>query len=187
MAATASDALLIARRYATAIFSEALAAGSEAAVTADFGVFAQAVHDNADLRAALSNPLVGRDAKAAILAQLAAKADKLTQRSLKVIADGGRAELLPQIAELLKASLTAHRGELVAVVTSARPLTDEVYKQLGQSLANATGKAVSIELKQDPSVLGGLSVQLGSLKLDATLSGALNTMRTQMNASATTN
>jgi F0F1-type ATP synthase delta subunit len=39
-----------------------------------------------------------------------------------------------------------------------------------------------MELKEDPALLGGLSVQLGSLKLDATLAGALNSMKSAMTA-----
>lgn len=187
MATNHTDALLIARRYATAIFAEALAANKQDVVVDEFNTLAGAFRTNAELRGALSNPLVSRDAKAGVLAGLAQKGDAITQRAVGVIAEGGRSELLPEVANLLQQQLTEHRGELVAVVTSARPLSASVQVQLQNSLTKATGKQVEMRLVQDESVLGGLSVQLGSLKLDATLAGALNTMRTQLLASATTN
>lgn len=180
MATNRTDATIIARRYATAIFSEAVAAKNEADVVAEFTALAAAINEDKALASALGNPLVSRDAKGEILGKLMAKAEKLTQSSLFTLARGGRAELIPQVAELLKRELSAHKGELVAHVTSARPLTAAVQKQLKEALAKATGKAVEMELHEDPSVLGGLAVQLGSLRLDATLSGALNTMKTAM-------
>ncbi len=186
MASNRTDALLIARRYATAIFTQAVAAKTEGEVVAEFSALAEAITGDAALRAALINPLISREVKANILGALIAKGEALTQRSVAVLAAGGRAELLPQVAELLRAALSAHKGELVAVVTSARPLSAAVQKQLKDALAKATGKAVEMQLTENPALLGGLSVQLGSLKLDATLAGALSTMRAQMTAPAST-
>ena len=122
--------------------------------------------------------------KSDVLAAIAKSADPLTARAIQTLATGGRAELLPTLAELLRAKLSAHRGELVATVTSARPLSANVQRQLETSLANATGKAVQIQLHQDPEILGGLVVQMGSLRLDASLAGALNTMRAHLHAPA---
>ena len=173
---------MIARRYATAMFAEALKAGDEATLVEEMGVLATAIRENPPLKAALANPLSSRTAKADILTKLAREAKPLTQRALGVLAEGGRAALLPEVADLLHHQLIKHRGELVAIVTSARPLTPAVQQQVKDALKKATGKAVEMQLHEDPAVLGGLSVQLGSLKLDATLAGALTTMRAQMNA-----
>ena len=119
-----------------------------------------------------------------MLEALAAKADSLTKRALATIASGGRAILLPVIAELLRTELAATRGEVVAEVTSARPLAASMQKQIADALAKATGKKVQMQLKEDASLLGGVAIQIGSLRLDATLSGALNNLRGQLLAAA---
>ena len=185
MAAHRTENLSIARRYATAIFAIARDAKKEEAVVFEISDIAQAIKDNAALRAALANPLVTRQQKTDVLGAIAAKASPITARAIEVVARGGRAELLPQVAEILRAELNKLKGELIAQVTSARPLTAAVQKQLEAALAKATGKEVQIQLIQDPAVLGGLAIQLGSLRLDATLSGALNTLRAHMTAPAT--
>jgi F-type H+-transporting ATPase subunit delta len=175
-----TEALPIARRYATAIFALAREAKSESATTADFGTLAAAIRGDAALADALGNPTIANEKKAAVLAALAAKADPLARRAIDSIALGGRASILPVIADQLARMLAAHQGELAATVVSARPLSAAVKQQLSKSLAAATGKEVKLELKEDASVLGGLLIELGSLRLDATLSGALNQMREQL-------
>jgi F0F1-type ATP synthase delta subunit len=47
-------------------------------------------------------------------------------------------------------------------------------------LATATGKKVQMNFREDPELLGGVAIQLGSLRLDATLAAALNTMRSSL-------
>jgi F-type H+-transporting ATPase subunit delta len=175
-----TDTIATARRYATAIFALAAEAKKEALVTEEISVLGDAVKSSAELRSALANPLVTREQKAAVLEALAASGHDLTRRALAVVAGGGRADVLPAIAEQLRTMLNARRGELVAEVTSARPLSDAVRKQLSEALAKATGKPVKIEMKEDASVLGGMAVQLGSMRLDATLSGALNQFRAEL-------
>lgn len=141
---------------------------------------AAAVGSNAELRAALANPLISRMAKGEILAKLAAKGDALTLKTLTTIAEGGRASDIPAIAAQLEALLFASRGEVVAEITSARPLSDAAQKKLATSLEEATGKKLKLQLREDASLIGGVVIQLGSLKLDASLAGALTKMRAEL-------
>lgn len=180
MSINRTDALQISRRYGAAIFALAVEAKKESVVAAEFGVLAAAIEGSVELADALSSPLVSPAQKAAILAALIAKADPLTQRAVATIAAGGRAHVIPAIADNLKALLAEHQGEVEARITSARALNAATQKQLAASLAKATGKTVTLKLKEDANVLGGLMIELGSLRLDATLSGALNTMRARL-------
>ncbi|MFZ4540938.1 MAG: ATP synthase F1 subunit delta [Rickettsiales bacterium] len=177
MSTNRTDALHIARRYATAIFDLALEAKKEETVVAEWLTLSAAITQNANLSDALENPVVTVAQKAATLQALIARGDQLTQRAVATVAEGGRAALIPVIAQDLRSRLAAHQGELEALVISARALSATTQKQLVQSLTKATGKTVQLKLKEDPSVLGGLCIELGSLRLDATLSGALNSMR----------
>ena len=180
MSMNRTDALQISRRYGAAIFALAVEARKESAVVTEFGVLAHAITSNANLADALSSPLVTPAQKSATLAALISTADPLTQRAVNTIAAGGRAEVIPAIAQSLKAMLAAHQGEVEALVTSAGALNAATQKQLVSALSTATGKTVTLKLKEDVNVLGGLMIELGSLRLDATLSGALNTMRERL-------
>ena len=180
MSIARTDALQISRRYATAIFALAVEANKEQQVVGEMAVLGNAITANAELNTTLNNPIITREQKAAVLDALVSKADIIARRAVATIAKGGRAELIPTIVEQLDALLTKHLGQVEAVVTSARALPPATQKQLLQSLAKATGKTVQLKLVEDASVLGGLSIQLGSLRLDATLAGALNQMREQL-------
>ena len=180
MSINRTDALQISRRYATAMFALALEAKKEQALVDEFSVLATAITNNAKLAETLSNPTVTHVQKSAVLAALMKKAGALTKRAVETIAAGGRADLIPTIADDLRARLATHQGEVEATITSARALSSATQKQLTQALATATGKRVQLKLKEDPKVLGGLCIELGSLRLDATLSGALNTLRGQL-------
>ena len=166
------------------MFELALDAKQEAALVEEISGIAAAVETNADLAAALSNPLISRDDKAAILTKLAAKGSALTQQSLATLAAHGRATILPVLAELLQAKLAAHRNVAVAEVTSARALSAEVQAQVRAALEKATGKPVQLTLKENPELLGGLQVRLGSYLLDASLAGALSNMRADLLATS---
>ncbi len=180
MSTSRTASLAIAQRYATAMFDLAVEAKKEAALTKEIRVLANAVESNDELAEALSNPLLSRATKGELLTALAKSMDALTKQSLKTLADNGRADVLPQLAELLEAKLAKHQDAVVAEITSARPLNKDVEKQIADALKKATGKDVQIHLKEDPAVLGGVSIQLGSYLLDATLAGALNQIRAEL-------
>lgn len=184
MSASYTDTITIARRYATAIFAEAVAAKKESTIVQEFDALAAAIKGSDALAKALGNPLVSREQKSAVLAGLAKSGDKLTVKSLATVAAGGRADVIPAIANVLSEMLSKHKGELSATVTSARPLGDATKKQLKASLAKATGKETQVAFQENPELLGGLVVELGSLRLDASLSGALNHMRAELSAPA---
>ena len=174
--ATRSSEANVAARYATAIF--ALAEGKKRDTVIDeLSTLGAAVDESAELEAALKNPLIGKDTKGEILAALAKKADKITLQALATVAAQGRAALLPAIAAQLRRMLAEAKGELIAEVESARPLPASVQKQLADSLSKATGKTVHLNLKENPQLLGGVAVQIGSQRLDASLNAALTHMR----------
>lgn len=180
MSTNRTESLAIASRYATAMFELALEAKKAETLVAEIVALADAVTTTPALAEALENPLLSRSAKAELLSKLAAKGDALTQQSVAMLATQGRAALLPALAELLAAKLAKHQDVLLAEVTSARPLNKDVERQIETALKSATGKAVRLTLKENPEVLGGVSIRLGSYLLDATLAGALTNMRAQL-------
>lgn len=183
MSSSRTEQTAIASRYATAIFALATDAKKAPAVVEQLSAVAAAISGSKELADALKSPLVNREAKGGILASLAGKAEKITLQSLATLAEQGRADVLPAIAAILRKKLAEAQGELIAEVESARPLSAAVQKQLTAALSKATGKDVKLDVKENPALLGGVAIQIGSQRLDASLSAALNTMRQQLLAS----
>jgi F-type H+-transporting ATPase subunit delta len=175
-----STATAIAARYATAIFALATEAKKPELVVDELSAIAAAIDSSAELKRALTNPLLARATKAELLLALAKKGHKTTLQSLKTLAEKGRAALLPQVAAALRTKLLEAQGTVVAEIESARPLSPAMQQQLADSIARATGKTVQLHLKENPELLGGVAIQIGSKRLDASLSAALTTMRRQL-------
>ena len=87
------------------------------------------------------------------------------------------------VREMVRAFRTLvakHKGETRAEVIVAEPLADKHLDALKSAIAAVAGKNVALDVKIDPSILGGLKVQLGSRMIDASLKTKLNSIRIAM-------
>jgi F-type H+-transporting ATPase subunit delta len=169
-------------RYATALFGLALEQKKLDAVGESLAAVAKALGESADFKALTTNPLVSRaDAAKAIAAVAKAmKLDPLTTNFLGVLAQNSR---LGQVGPVIAAfnTLTAnHRGEATAEVTSAHALDKAQIDALKAQLKKKVGREVAVELKTDPTILGGLIVKIGSEMIDSSIKTRLNTLATVM-------
>jgi len=169
-------------RYATALFELARDAKAIDAVEKSMRAIAQAVRESADLKALTSNPVLSRsDAKKAIAAVAKAmKLDALTAKTLGVLADNRRLNETAAVARAFSTLAAAHRGEVTAEVTSAHALSAAQTKALLASLKSRVGSTVAIQTKVDPSLLGGLTVKIGSQMIDNSIKTRLNTLANAM-------
>ena len=76
--------------------------------------------------------------------------------------------------------LAARRGEMTAEVTAARALTAEQQASVAEAIKRAVGSKVTIDVKVDPSLLGGLVVRVGSRMIDSSLKTKLQKLQLAM-------
>jgi len=122
--------------------------------------------------------------KAKILADVAKgmKASVAVQSFVQVVAENGRAEVLPQIIASYNALRAAANAEVTATVVSAAALSAAQQKQI-VAFVKTTDKAIkSVNLveKIDENLMAGMKVRIGSTEYDASLRGALTDLRTAM-------
>jgi F-type H+-transporting ATPase subunit delta len=149
-------------------------------VVAELADFARALTQHKEAAVVLHNPLMTRTAKAAFFSEILAKSETLARDAAAMIARQGRAELLPEITQILSEKLAAHRGEVTAEVTSARALSASEQKAITTALVATTGKNVQLALHQDEAAIGGIKIRLGSHLMDGTVATALNNLRRQL-------
>ncbi|MFV0624441.1 F0F1 ATP synthase subunit delta [Sphingomonas sp. ac-8] len=168
----------LAGRYATALFELARDDQSIATVEQSLGGVRQALDESSDFRALVGSPLVARDAATKAVEAVADSigVDPTTKRFLGVLAQNRRLKELPAAIRAFRALAAQHRGEVTAEVASAHPLSDDQVDQLKQQLRTRVGRDVSVDLKVDPSLLGGLVVKIGSLMIDSSIKTRLNTL-----------
>jgi F-type H+-transporting ATPase subunit delta len=172
----------LAGRYATALFGLARDKNQIDAVIRSVATLESAMAESADLKALVTSPLIGRaDAAKAIRAlQPTLGLDPLTGNFMGVLAENGRLTELKGILKIVKQLAAGHRGETEAEVTSAMPLDDNQIAALRAKLAKRAGRDVTLDVKVDPSLLGGIVVKLGSQMIDASIKTKLNTLANAM-------
>jgi F-type H+-transporting ATPase subunit delta len=137
---------------------------------------------SADLRRLIRSPVIDRASQGKAIAALGQQAQlsKLTQNFLGLLAQNRRLFALPEMIDAFLANLAERRGEVTAQVISAAPLTEAQSVALTEALRKSAGAKLAIDLRIDPSLLGGIVVRLGSRMIDASLKSKLNRLQLAM-------
>jgi F-type H+-transporting ATPase subunit delta len=172
----------LAGRYATALFELARDAKAIDAVEKSLSAVASAINESADLKALTSSPVLTRTDGTKAIAAVAKsmKLDALTTKTLGVLAQNRRLSETAAVARAFTALAASHRGEITAEVTSAHALSAAQMKTLAAKLKARVGSDVAIQTKVDPSLLGGLTVKIGSQMIDTSIKTRLNTLANAM-------
>ncbi len=185
MAKRRASTSFIARRYARALFMLAEEAGKLDILEQQLQSLKAAVTSSDLLKNLLENPVLSRGQIAQAIDQVLgdAKLDALTKKFIGTLGANRRLSLLPEIADAFAAMQQTKRGEEVAVVTSAAPLSKEQLAAVVADLQKATGKKILLKTEVNPEILGGVKVRIGSRELDNSLQGRLNRMKQHLTKS----
>jgi len=168
------------RLYARALFQAAEEQGRVEAVHRDLGAFADAVLGSPELTAFLQNPQVEPTAKAGVLGELADGSDPLVHNFLRLLAMKGRAGQIPGIRDEFQALVDRAQGRVAVELTTAFELTDDEAASIVAQIEQASGRTVEATRKVDPELVGGLILQAGSLRVDASVRGRLDRLRHEL-------
>ena len=136
-----------------------------------------AVESVDELRALLSNPEIESSTKADVLARIAKGSDEEVVNFLRLIAEKGRAGELPQIVDELDALVAAEQRILDVELTTATELSETEFGRILGRIESASGRKVQATRKVDPDLIGGIVLQAGSMRLDASVRGRLERLR----------
>jgi F-type H+-transporting ATPase subunit delta len=137
----------------------------------------EAVNSHDELRALLQNPEIESDAKADLLARLAQGADQEVINFLRLLAEKGRAGELAEIVDELDTLVAAEERILDVELTTATELSDADFDRILGSIEEASGRKVQATRKVDTDLIGGIVLQAGSMRLDASVRGRLDRLR----------
>ena len=93
------------------------------------------------------------------------------------MAEKGRAGSLEGIRAELDEMVARAEGQLTVTLTTAYELSDEEAKDIVGRIEQASGRKVEAVRKVDPDLIGGIVLQAGSLRADASVRGRLDRMR----------
>jgi F-type H+-transporting ATPase subunit delta len=168
------------RLYARALYEAAADAGRVDAVQRDLGEFADAVAGSAELTAFLANPQVDSAQKVGVLGELAEGADDLVRNFLRLLADKGRSAQIPGIRDEFQTLVDRAQGRVAVELTTAYELSDDEAQAIVAQIEQASGRTVEATRKVDPELVGGMILQAGSLRVDASVRGRLQRLRHEL-------
>jgi F-type H+-transporting ATPase subunit delta len=173
----------MAGRYATALFELARDEKSIDALKADLEAFEALLNDSEDLRRLVRSPVFSADEQTKALAAVLQKAGikGLAANFLLLVASNRRLFAARDMIRGYRALVAKHKGEVSAEVTVAEKLSDANLEAIKAALKAVTGgKAVDLNVKIDPAIIGGLTVKLGSRMVDSSLRTKLNSIKHAM-------
>jgi F-type H+-transporting ATPase subunit delta len=169
-------------RYATALFELARDEKAIDAVRADLDKFDAMLNESADLKRLVRSPVFAADTQLKALSAVLEKAgiSGISANFLKVLASNRRLFSVADVIRAFRALVAKFKGEASADVTVAEPLSDKNLDALKTALKAVSGKDVTLNVKVDPSIIGGLVVKLGSRMVDSSLRTKLNSIKHAM-------
>ncbi len=167
----------VARRYARALFE---LEQEGATIREPLNAVAAVVGVDA-AREMLAEPRIAPADKArAIIKAAEAAGGKLTpeiERLVGLLCERGKAELLPEIAELVEEMAREAASEVEARVVTAVKLDAATTKKIEAALEKALGGKVRLDVDVDPSILGGLVIRVGDRQMDYSLRTRLQSLK----------
>jgi F-type H+-transporting ATPase subunit delta len=166
--------------YARALYEAARDHDSVDAANDDLRALVEAMDATPELESFLANPQLDPGAKASVLEELMADADPVVRNFVRVVAAKGRAGQLRTIAEELAAIVDREQGRLAVELTTAYELSDDEATAIVRQIEQASGRTVEASRSVDPDLIGGIVLQAGSLRADASVRGRLNRLRREL-------
>jgi F-type H+-transporting ATPase subunit delta len=140
----------------------------------------RAIDEVPELAALLENPETESRVKADVLERVLGGADELVLNFVRLLAEKGRAGEIREIAAEFETLVAAEERILDVELTTATDLSDEEFGRILGRIEEASGHKVQASRSVEPDLIGGLVLQAGSMRLDASVRGRLERLRQQL-------
>ena len=168
----------IARMYGGSLYDLAAEEGLETRVLDELDEAAKLIRDDPEYLRLLSTPSIPKKERCALLDEaFRGQVHLYVLNFLKILCENGTLWELPGCARAYRIRYNAAHGILEATAITAIAMTAAQTEQLRQKLETITGKKIDLATKIDPSVLGGIRLDIEGTELDGTVQNRLATLR----------
>lgn len=169
----------VAGRYASALFELAQDQNAVDAVEADLTRVEALAAESEDLRRLLKSPVYTADEQKAAMGAVLDKVGigGLAGNFVRLVASKRRLFLLLPMIKGYKALNAQAKGIVPAEVRLAEAPSDALLDEIRATVRDLAKSEVSLDVKVDPALIGGLVVKVGSRMIDASLRTKLNAIR----------
>ncbi|XP_022081648.1 ATP synthase subunit O, mitochondrial-like [Acanthaster planci] len=167
-------------RYAHALYSAAVKDKKLDVIDKELKSVEENLQKNVKLADFISNPVINRQNKISVLGDFmqSQKMSATTANFMTVLAENNRLGKMKDIFSAWSRIMSAHRGEVVCTITTAKPLDASQQKEVQSALQGfiKKGETLQMNLQVDPSVLGGMVVEIGDKYVDMSTATQVKTM-----------
>jgi F-type H+-transporting ATPase subunit delta len=170
-----------ARAFADVVFDDRL---DPAKILLEAEALAALVASSRDLREVWRTPSIPAEQKRAVLDAIAARQSisPPVRNFMAVLIDHHRVDFLGPIVKQFGQELNQRLGFTEAAITSARALSEPERHSLEAEVEKLTGRKVLARYSEDPTILGGAIVRIGSTIYDGSVKGTLERIREQLSS-----
>ena len=171
----------VARVYASALFDLAQSKDQVDTLLEELGDLTAHLKRDADFADFLSTPAVNTAVRGEVIEKLfRGRYGDLLVDSLQVLNNRERLGVLGALTQAYQRLHKDARGHVDVHVRTAVPLTDALRTQVRELAGKLAGKQADLVETVDASLLGGLIVQIGDEKFDASVRTRLQTLRSAL-------
>lgn len=155
--------------------------GASASIDRELFEFARAVTSNSSLELALGSKLGSVEQKRSLVERLlGGRASQATVAIARQLVTQPRGRRIGELIRYASTIVADQSGSRVATVTVAAPLGVERIARLERALTGTYGRTVQINQVIDPSVVGGVRIQVGDDVIDGSVATRINDLRLQL-------
>ncbi len=171
----------IAVRYAKALFLSALEKNILDIVRTDMALINQTIEDSDQFDLYLKSPVVKSKAKFKLISEVfQGKISDLSLNFLGILVQNKREDHLVDIAIRFNDVYRNYKGIKSASITTAISLNDDIKKKLLTLLASVYKADIELELKEDPSIIGGFVLKVGDQQYDSSILAGIKKMKSTL-------
>lgn len=171
----------VAKRYAQALFELAQQKNILAEVGADLNELTKIVKESPDLLTLLNAPKFSIGRKKQMVAEIFAGATPEVLRTVQLLVEKKRVNEVKLIANAYAELAAKAQGTADATVFSTRALSAEESANISTTFAMLVGKqSLNITNEIDPSLLGGIRVQIGNHIYDSSVANKLERLKREL-------
>ncbi|MGH3052693.1 MAG: ATP synthase F1 subunit delta [Gaiellaceae bacterium] len=168
------------RVYAEALLGAAKDQKAVEPIRNEYRDFVTALAESEELRSFLRNPQIESRAKREALEQILSGADERFLNFLRVLTEKGRIGEVEEIHKEWERLLAADERVLELELTTAVELSEKEAAGIVSQIEKASGRKVEATTSVDPGLIGGIVIQAGSQRLDASVRHRLEELREEL-------
>ena len=170
----------IAAVYARSLFEVAQERNKLDTVRDELGTFADAVDTSRELQTFFFSPYFSTAEKKDGLDRALSDADEVVVNFLKLLIENHRTPVIFRVRREFDRLWQEENQLLPVQVTSAVALDQATVNQIGDRIAQQTGRKIELSASVEPEILGGIVVRVGNSILDASIRNRLEQLRKQV-------